>query len=328
MSAAPGSDLAAVRSAAGSSYTTEWSLFCDYTAATGQPTLPTTVTALTRFLAEVPARASTQARRIAAIAAAHRNTGHLPIRPEPANQSPPELAGGPTVTDLIMACPTRGWPHGFTGRRDAYLLVLVGALKLPHSQARLITPADLTTKTTGSATGAISQQWSVRGREVRVTGDPRCCPTCVLVRWLEILGIADGLGRGSARMHLSAAHATIATDPHRHAIADTPRWRACAQLLPAIDRHGWIDDFQPLSLRAIHTRLTRATTRARFARPPADRSDAPNTLATTSGNGGANHHFDNLDEVLALLDKVAADADALNAHINTLLAHNSADVRG
>ncbi len=83
----------ALRDAAGPGYVGEWALFCDYATATDQPALPTTVAALTGFLAALPARPATVARRIRAIAAAHRRAGHLLTRPPPA---PPPLTAKST----------------------------------------------------------------------------------------------------------------------------------------------------------------------------------------------------------------------------------------
>jgi hypothetical protein len=93
-------------------------------------------------------------------------------------------------------------------------------------------------------------------------------------------------------------------------------------LIPAIDRHGWIDDYQPLSTRTIHTRLT-------LAAHPDPTSGAPTSGAPASGEprtdptpapDGPRSHTPSLQEVLDLLDQVADDADAVNHRIQALLA--------
>lgn len=320
-----GGDTHTLRSAVGPGYAHEWALFCDYTAAVGQPALPTTLAALTGFLTQVPARAGTRGRRVAAIAAAHRHAGYLFEHPTPAR--PADQPGGdqpntdPDPGQMIAACPTRGWPHGFTGRRDGFLIVLTRVLGHTHTHARRIQPADLSTSTDHRGDGA-GVGWRVAGRVVPASADPRTCPSCAVTRWLEILGIADGLGRGSARMHLATAHAPTPRGTHRHTVAGPPRWRQAAQLLPAIDRHGWIDDYQPLSTRAIHTRLTLAGNRALDPEPghagthtrphpePAQPARRTRPAAT-------------LDEALTILDQVAHDADTLNRRIQALLAENN-----
>lgn len=307
----------APHSAAGPGYAREWALFRDYAAATGQPALPTTVDALTGFLTHVPARPATQARRIAAIVAAHRNAGHLLARPTaapgvestPAGMRRPEPTPRPDPEEMIAACPTCGWPHGFVGRRDGFLIVLTAVLGYSHAQARHIRPTDLATSPDPAAA------MRIRGRPLPITGDPRSCPACAAARWLEILGIADGLGRGSARMHLAAAQAPAHASPHHHTPAGPPRWREAAQLLPAIDRHGWIDDYHPLSTRSIHTRLALAAARADAPNPDAPRARPPEEPAPQDTARTAR----SLDEVLALLDQVAADADTANHRIEALL---------
>ena len=77
--------------------------------------------------------------------------------------------------------------------------------------------------------------------------------------------MADGLGRGSARTALAAADAPTSTSPHQHTGSGPARWRAAAVLLPAIDRHGWLDDYRPISTRTIRTRLALAAGRASAA---------------------------------------------------------------
>lgn len=327
---AAGGEAEALRSAAGPGYAREWALFCDYAAATGQPALPTTVHALSGFLTQVSGRGTTLARRAAAIAAAHRSAGYFLERPTPAADNPENIptrtrqAGlsptpRPNPKQMISACPTRGWPHGFVGRRDAFLVVLTVVLGYSHTQARLIRPGDLTTSHDAPGT------MQIRGRALASTEDARSCPACAVVRWLEILGVADGLGRGSARMQLSAAEAPTSASPHRHTLAGPSRWSAAAHLLPAIDRHGWIDDYRPLSTRSIRTRLALAASRA----------DSPGALITDTTTDGDAHagsaepsappdsarSAPSLDEVLALLDQVAADADAVNHRIEALLTN-------
>lgn len=301
------------REAAGPSYAGEWGLFCDYATASAQPALPTTVAALTGFLTALPAHPATLARRIRAIATAHRRAGYLLDRPDSGPAAPPPpRPRRPRWTEpapMIAACPTRGWPHGLHGRRDAFLVVLIAELALSYPAAQALTPA---------AIGA-GEVVTIEGRVIPSGTDPRSCPACAVVRWLDILGTLDGLGRGSARMELVAAHAPTTDTSHAHRTRAPHRWRDAATLLPAIDQHGWLDDYRPITARTVRTRLARAA--ARSAEPvlggetPPDpspvraRSEGPPTMPTAP----------TLDEVLALLDDVADDADALNARIQALL---------
>ena len=222
---------------------------------------------------------------------------------------------------MIAGCPTRGWPTGRWGRRDAFLIVLTEVLGYTHPQARALRPDDLTPPTSGGAAAAVL----LAGQTVPTDHDPRSCPACAVTRWLEVLGLADGLGRGSARMALTAAHAPTATSTHQHRGEDPARWRGAAVLLPAIDRHGWHDDYRPMTTRSIRTRLARAAQRARAESPqptpdtPVE--DAAGSAAPAAGERGRSEL--ELDQVLTMLDDLAADADALNARIQALLADHT-----
>jgi len=87
------------------------------------------------------------------------------------------------------------------------------------------------------------------GRAIPGGGDPRTCPACALARWLDILGVADGLGRGSARMALTVADAPTSASPHQHTPSEPPRWRGAAVLLPAIDRLSTITQFPRAAIK-------------------------------------------------------------------------------
>ncbi len=309
--------------AAGPGYASEWGLFCDYAAATDQPALPTTVAALTGFLAALPARPGTVARRVRAIAAAHRRAGYLLTRPEHGPAAPrTPIHAAPRRGDpglMIAACATRGWPAGLSGRRDAFLIVLTESLGYPHRAARQLRPADITETSAGPAGGAVPR---LQGQAAPSGGDPRSCPGCAVVRWLDILGVADGLGRGSARTALTAADAPTPASPHQHTPSEPGRWRGAAVLLPAIDRHGWLDDYRPLSTRTIRTRLALASGRAStddLLTEPPDTPPAANDLAAPTATTNSARAAPELDEVLTLLDDLADDADALNTRIQALL---------
>ncbi len=254
-------DADALRGAAGPGYAGEWGLFCDYTRAADQPALPTTVAALTGFLAALPARPATVARRVRAIAAAHRRAGYLLTRPEhgPAALGLPRSAQWrrPEPELMIAACATRGWPAGLPGRRDAFLIVLTETLGYPHRAARALSPADITEPSAGP-TGEAAPR--LAGRAIPSGSDPRSCPACALVRWLDILGVAD---------------APTPTGPHQHTGSEPARWRAAAVLLPAIDQHGWLDDYRPISTRTIRTRLAHASGRAGTDDLLTERPDTP-----------------------------------------------------
>ncbi len=146
---------------------------------------------------------------------------------------------------MIAACPTRGWPTGFTGRRDAFLVVLVEVLGRTRDQARQLTPSEITTTGDGFRIG---------GAAVPASDDPHTCPVCAVARWLEVCDLVDGLGRAIAREALTAAAAPSATSPHTH-VPCHQRWRQAPWLMIGIDQHGWLHDTEPLSARSTSTRL-------------------------------------------------------------------------
>jgi hypothetical protein len=119
-------------------------------------------------------------------------------------------------------------------------------------------------------------------------------------------------------MHLSNVEAPTSASPHSHSVTGPPRWRHAAQLLPAIDRHGWIDDYRPLSTRSIGTRVTLLSTRALAASRSAS-TDVASAHHENPRSCGLVQAGASLDEVLALLDQVAGDADAVNKRIQAPL---------
>jgi len=92
-------------------------------------------------------------------------------------------------------------------------------------------------------------------------------------------------------------------------------------LLPAIDRHGWLDDYRPISTRTIRTRLALASGRASTGLPgePPDTTPAATDPAALTAATGPARAAPELDEVLTLLDDLADDADALNTRIQAPL---------
>lgn len=229
------------------SYTGEWTLFADYCAATGQPALPTTAAAVAGFLAAVPARPATVSRRLRALAEAHHQAGYAStgLRPDLAASPAHRPGRARQAGGFIAACPTRGWPGGFIGRRDAFLVVLIEVLGQGHDQARRLTPAEITATETGLRIG---------GALVAGSDDPRACPACAVVRWLEVCDLAGELGRALARTALTAAILPSTTSPHIH-LPGHQRWRQVRWLMVGIDQHGRLHDDEPLSTRSIRTRL-------------------------------------------------------------------------
>jgi hypothetical protein len=294
-------------------YPAEWALFVDYCAAADQPALPTTLAAVRSFFADVSGAPATRRRRLLAISRAHRDAGALLYRPPEESAHDPDAARR-EAGRLLAACPTRGWPAGFTGRRDAFLIVLTRVLGYSHAAARTVTATDIE-----AGQGIVR----LRGKTVPVTEDPRTCPRCVVVRWLAVLDQADGVGRHDAYQALTTDSAPTVASEHFHTLAEQQRWRRARSLLPPIDQHGWIDDYHPvLSLRSIGTRLAAAAAHE----PTPEAVHPPSTgAAAAEGVPAAPDQAASLDdaELFALLADVENGAAELNARIEALLRQDS-----
>lgn len=277
-------------------------MFVDWCAATGQPALPTTPAVLAAFCTACPAAPATLARRLRVIRAVHADLGrHLPA---PAQApTPPAVRTGPawmSIPDTLGSLPRLGYPAGVAGRRDAYLLVLLGVLGLTRNQARTLT-ADQISITAG--------QPVIAGRPVPRTDPPSVCPACAVTGWLRALAIATHDGHRTLAYELrrySHHH------PGRHdctqPLADA--WRTAPQLLPAIDQHGWLNPHTPMTRRAITAAIAR-----RQALPVTEPEPAtPRTALPRSAHYGQRHgHYEHADQLDAQLD-------ALDHAIDQLLA--------
>jgi hypothetical protein len=250
------------------------------------------------FFRQVPAAPATRRRRLLAIARAHRDAGVLFYQP-PEPGAPESEARLQHAGQLLAACPVWGWPAGFTGRRDAFLIILTRVLGHSHAAARTITAQDVEV-----GDGMVR----IRGRSVPAGGEPRRCPRCAVTRWLSVLGQADGVGRHDAYRELTGLAAATTLEEHGHTLKAPQRFRAAPSLLPPIDRHGWPAERHPvLSLRSIGTILATAA-----ARGPAPGLSPPEALAP---EGGLVCDDTALAALLAKVEENTADLDARIAQV-------------
>jgi hypothetical protein len=231
------------------SYHREWALFADYCTAMGYPALPTTPAAVRGFFRQVSAAPATRQRRLLAISRAHREADCLFYQPPDPTQPERTEARLAAAAAMIAACPTRGWPVGLTGRRDAFLVVLLEVLGHTHRQVQRLTSDEV-----DAGDGTIR----IRGRTVPESDDVRTCPRCAVARWLSVLDHPDPIGRSHAYTRIATARTPRPGDEHRHHPGDPTRWRAAPYLAAAIDQHGWINGKRPLSRSSIGTRLQQA----------------------------------------------------------------------
>lgn len=220
-----------------------WDLFVDWCASMDTEALPTTAAAVSDFLAAFPAPIETQGRRVKAIRRAHDRAGRplmLPTASRPSAlreggewaQVPRALAQVPKYQhDKRFAAAVRG-------RRDAWLIVLVGILGLSRNDARNLHHSDV----------RVFPQLSIKGIPIGRVESPSECPKCAVTRWLRIAGAAS-FG------FWNEVKATVRPDGTNEVTHDCATgldgvWRQANTLLPAVDRHGWVAA-DPMSARAI-----------------------------------------------------------------------------
>lgn len=272
-----------------------WALFRDWCAAAERPSLPTTAAVIAEFMAEVPAAASTQRKRVQAISRTHAAAG-LPLAlPVPAVQSPWRVGRGwLDVTEALCRVPVSAWPMGLAGSRDAYLLVLIGQQGLSREAARAVGVADIRQDREGT--------WSILGEQVPCLPDADGCPSCAVARWMEVLGRWDGWGKWAVRDYLVEArdpedHLCLEASTHAELLVNT--------LLPGIDRYGWLADWSPISTRSISAILAYRQDAAQWPSVPAR---SPSRMLRDEPRG--DYQRESMQDLAELLDEVDVRAAA------------------
>lgn len=207
--------------------------------------MPTTFDVIKQFLTEYPAAISTHGRRIKAIRCAHAEA-NVPLDLE-IWSAPQVIRTGDQwagISEALRHLPRTRYPVGLRGRRDAWLLVLVGTLGFTRSEAHSILESDV----------CLFPQMTIRNILVPQAELTKECPKCAVTRWLRI----SNLAAFGARMELRGIlDPTLDQEVHDCWEGLNGEWRASPQLLPPIDRYGWVDNSQPLSLRSISTIVAR-----------------------------------------------------------------------
>lgn len=272
----------------------EWSLFDDWCMAADLQPLPAAAETVAEFFREVPAAGTTRIRRLQAIRRAHREAG-LPLALPAHEQAIPWRSGKGwlELDDTLRRAPLKGWPNGLAARRDMFLVVLIGECGYSREDARTVELGDVRQDRTGA--------WYIRGRRIPCTPEAGPCPSCAVARWMKVLEIWDSWGRYSVREHVAGYqpvddHECLDPVGHEGIMAHT--------LLPGIDRHGWLADWEPMSARSISAVLAYRQDEARwphdpqpmFRTGPAERPDFQRTS------------MQDLTELLDDLDDKAAEA--------------------
>lgn len=220
-----------------------WDRFEAWCNAWGRDALPASPETVEEFLQLFPGSKSLQRLRRQAIADRHAAAG------EP---SPIVSAEVPTVWSddehladvegALAEIPKYRHPVGLRGRRDAFLIVLTGFLRLSREQARRVTVCDIEHSTS---------MVKILGRVIPSNDDPVTCMACAVSRWLRVVGNAYRGLRAETYRLLDSTRADL--DVHDCGLRLEEPWRAAHELLLPLDTHGWARTGVPLSKRSITT---------------------------------------------------------------------------
>lgn len=218
-----------------------WGRFVAWCGATGHESLPATAATIGQFLTLFPGSASTQRLRRHTIRAHHLKAGLPdPIPTVEARVWPrPEAPDHAAVGAVLAAIPKYRYPIGLRGRRDAFLIVLLGVLHLTREQARAITPADV----------AVTSIIRIRGHVVPSSDDPTSCAACAVTRWLRIVGPLWTGFRGDVIRLLDPTRGNLGRHDCEQPVPG--EWRRAEQLLLPLDVHGWARTGASLSGRSM-----------------------------------------------------------------------------
>jgi hypothetical protein len=150
-----------------------------------------------------------------------------------------EAPGQAAVGEVLAVIPKYRYPLGLRGRRDAFLIVLLGVLHLTREQARTITPADV----------AVTSIVRIRGHVVPSADEPASCAACAVTRWLRIVGPVWTGFRGDVVRLLDPTKGDL--DRHDCEQPVSGEWRRAEQLLLPLDVHGWARTGVSLSGRSM-----------------------------------------------------------------------------
>lgn len=297
--------------------TPEWNLYSDWCTAREVPSLPSSTETITRFIRDVAGTLATHRRRIRVIRRAHAEAGQplpwpddLPPRPWRAGE------GWLPLTEALAAIPKAGWPLGLRGRRDAFLLVLAGQLRLSRNQIRHLHPRDVATTDQMGAGPKVS----ILGHTIPTAEKPPECPACAVTRWLRMLAMTSGGGRSEARTYLTGLHPAEIAATHDCQRPVDERWRDNWQLTPPIDQHGWVDDTAPISRRAISAIISHRLTPT-FTHPPTATRKLSDDASDNRSRRVCSLERDSmaLEELLDLLDERAEAAGQVVDRVETAL---------
>ncbi|QZQ55545.1 hypothetical protein KZI27_01360 [Curtobacterium sp. TC1] len=291
------------------SFGAHWNRFVAWCAATSQASLPAAPATIEQFLAAFPGAASTQRLRRSSIRAHHLAAGYPDPLPALQGRVWPHQSAPHSVDvgEVLAAIPKYRYPLGLRGRRDAFLIVLLGVLHLTRREAQTVTAGEV----------AVTSIVRIRGKVVPSADDPAACAACAVTRWLRIVGPVWTGFRGDVVRLLDPTRGNL--DVHDCEQPVPGEWRRAEQLLLPLDVHGWAQTGVTLSGRSITgivpvRRVAAAHGTEREAVGPVVRAGSrfdeltlPETYAALGAADSA------ADHVLARITALWQDARALDA---------------
>jgi hypothetical protein len=223
----------------------DWELFADWCSAAEMVALPASPETVNEFVRSTPARASTVRRRLRAIRHVHQNARQqLPIE-LPARSTTIRVGEGwVPIARALAQLPTLRFPVGLRGRRDGWLLVLIGVLGMSRREALAVRTHQI----------QLSPDIQIAGRTVPRTDSAAECPSCAVTRWLRVVRPAAAGFRATVKEILDPAG--VDDTAHDCAVELDGSWRTVRALAISIDRNGWVSAGHPISLTAVSAIMT------------------------------------------------------------------------
>lgn len=293
--------------------TRDWGLFADWSRSFGRDPLPTSAELVGEFLAAFPAALETQGRRVRAIRRAHERAG-LPLE-LPGSDSTRAFRTGTrwaTVPQALAQVPKyqhrKNMARALRGRRDGWLIVLIGVLGLTREQARSVHQRDV----------VLFPTLSVLERPVPRAASPDECAACAVTRWLRVAGAAS-FGWWNDIKDAVSPDGVEETD-HDCLTGLDGTWRQAETLLPAVDRHGWVTAV-PMSARAISSVTAERQTPGQTAELPRWQPTVATGRFAAASLREVADAYDEVDQraaaALLRLKEIVGESDEMLDHIKS-----------
>lgn len=283
-------------------------LFRDWCHGSGTDPSRATWDQAARFLIDCPTTDTNKRRRAAAALSTCAAAGN-PLRdPNGAPDLPPLARDGDEWLHLHEALdriPVWGWPRGFTGRRDGFILI-AAAQGLDRPALVALTALDVERR---------RDCVTLNGEPVPTTPSAGTCPACRVWLWAQALtAVADTARAGGIRAVTEGI--TERADQHVCEIA-VPPGTGPVPMVVSVDQHGWIGD-RPLNGSSISRILTaRLSERAPIL--GRDERSIPVVARRPARAPGESWERDRLDDLTQAEDDLDELADALQDRAADLL---------